>query len=60
MHDLLIELPEIINRGFDVLELLVLRSTLLGLVILGAYSLLHKEPTETEESAKGVSRKRPH
>jgi hypothetical protein len=42
MRDLLKELPEIINRVFDILELLVVRSTLLGLAGLGAYALLHK------------------
>jgi hypothetical protein len=42
MHDLLKELPEIINRVFDILDLLVVRSTLLGLTALGAYALLHR------------------
>lgn len=42
MRDLLNELPEIINRIFDVLELLVVRLALLGLAALGAYALVHK------------------
>jgi hypothetical protein len=42
MRDLLNELPEIINRVFDVLELIVVRLALLGLAALGAYALLHK------------------
>jgi hypothetical protein len=42
MHNLLSELPEAINRVFDILELIIFRLTLLGLAILGAYSLLRK------------------
>jgi hypothetical protein len=45
MSDLLSGLPEIINRLFDVLELLVVRVTLLGLVAIGAYALLHRPNT---------------
>ncbi len=33
-------LPELINAIFDVLDLLVVRATLLALVVLGAYALL--------------------
>ena len=33
------QLPEIINRLFDVLDLLVVRTTILGLAVLGAYAL---------------------
>jgi hypothetical protein len=40
MRDLLRELPEIINLGFDVIELVVVRLTLLGLAAIGAYALL--------------------
>ena len=40
MHNLLNQLPETVNRIFDVLELLVVRATLLGLIVLGAYALL--------------------
>jgi hypothetical protein len=40
MHTLLNKLPELINRIFDILELIVLRSTLLGVVVLGAYAIL--------------------
>jgi hypothetical protein len=43
MHELLNELPEIINRVFDVLELVVVRLALLGLTTLGAYALLQKK-----------------
>ena len=40
MQTLLNELPEVINRIFDVLDLIVVRLTLLGLIALGAYALL--------------------
>ncbi len=40
MRELLSELPEIINRVFDVLDLIVVRLTLLGLAALGAYTIL--------------------
>ena len=40
MHTLLNELPELINRIFDILELIVVRLTLLGLAALGAYTIL--------------------
>jgi hypothetical protein len=40
MHQVLTDLPEIINKLFDVLELLVVRLALLGLAALGAYALL--------------------
>ena len=43
MHELINELPEIINRVFDVLELIVLRLALLGFVASGAYALLHNK-----------------
>jgi hypothetical protein len=33
------QLPEIINRVYDILELLVVRTAILGLAILGAYAL---------------------
>lgn len=42
MHELLKDLPEVINCVFDVLELLVVRVTLLGLVAFGAHALLRK------------------
>ena len=51
MHNLLNELPEIINRVFDVLDLIVVRLTLLGLIALGAYALLRKH-----SAGKGRSR----
>lgn len=38
--DWLSKAPEVINRTFDVIELLVIRLTLLALVILGAYELV--------------------
>ncbi len=40
MHNLLNELPEIINRIFDILDLIVVRLTLLGLAALGARSVV--------------------
>jgi hypothetical protein len=42
MGDFLAGLPEIINRLFDVLELIVVRVALLGLAAIGAYALLSK------------------
>ena len=36
---LLTHLPDIINKVFDILELLVVRATILGLAVLGAYAL---------------------
>jgi hypothetical protein len=40
MHTLLNELPELLNRVFDILELIVVRLTLLGLTALAAYTIL--------------------
>jgi hypothetical protein len=40
MLNLLNGLPDIINRLFDILDLVVVRITLLGLAALGAYNLL--------------------
>jgi hypothetical protein len=40
MLTLLNSLPEVINRIFDILELIVVRLTLLALATLGAYGLL--------------------
>jgi hypothetical protein len=42
MHELLKDLPEIINRVFDILDLVVVRLTLLGLAAFGAYALLRQ------------------
>jgi hypothetical protein len=42
MRDLLDELPDFVNRIFDVLDLIVVRVALLGLAALGAYSLLSR------------------
>jgi hypothetical protein len=39
IHDLLATLPEMINKVFDILDLLVVRFTILGLAALGAYAL---------------------
>jgi hypothetical protein len=39
LRDALNQLPEIINKVFDVLDLLVVRTTILGLAALGAYAL---------------------
>jgi hypothetical protein len=32
-------IPDIINKVFDILDLLVVRATILGLAVLGAYAL---------------------
>jgi len=37
-------LTEILNRGFDVLDLILVRTTILGLAFLGARALLKKHP----------------
>jgi hypothetical protein len=42
MRGLLDELPRLVNRIFDLLDLIVVRVALLGLAALGAYSLLSK------------------
>ncbi len=42
MRDLLDELPDLVNRIFDLLDLIVVRVALLGLATLGAYSLLSR------------------
>ena len=47
MHVLLVELPHIIKGIFDILDLLVFRLTLLGLVAIGAYTLLSWPPAPT-------------
>lgn len=39
MFAFLDQLPELIKKIFDVLDLLVVRATILGLAILGAYAL---------------------
>jgi hypothetical protein len=44
MPDFLNHLPEIINKVFDILELIVVRSAILGLAILGAYTLFKSHP----------------
>jgi len=40
MPEFLSHLPDVINKIFDILELLVVRLTILGLAVLGAYALL--------------------
>jgi hypothetical protein len=42
MRKILDELPGLVNRVFDVLDLIVVRLTLLGLAALGAYSVLRR------------------
>jgi len=42
MHKVLDELPDVVNRVFDILDLIVVRLTLLGLAALGAYAILRK------------------
>jgi hypothetical protein len=38
------KLPEVINGIFDVLDLLAVRITLFGLIVLGAYTLFKHHP----------------
>ena len=40
MHPFLDQLPELINKVAGILELLIVRLTLLALAAIGAYSLL--------------------
>ena len=40
MSEFLIRAPELINKVFDILELIVVRLVLLGLAAFGAYALL--------------------
>ena len=42
MRKVLDELPGLVNRVFDVLDLIVVRLTLLGLAALGAYTVLRR------------------
>ena len=42
MPDFLTHLPDFINKVFDILELLVVRATILGLAVLGAYALFKR------------------
>lgn len=41
MHAVLSTLPQLMNRILDILELLIVRLTLLGLASLGAYAVFH-------------------
>jgi hypothetical protein len=41
MHTVLSTLPEIVHRILDILELLIVRLTLLGVATLGAYAVIH-------------------
>lgn len=43
MHNLLNELPQAINHVFDVLELIVVRLTLLGLIVVGSYKFFFQD-----------------
>jgi hypothetical protein len=40
MSEFLSQAPEVINKVFDILELIVVRIVLLGLAAFGAYALL--------------------
>ena len=40
MRDQRLDFREVINLGFDLLELIVIRAALLGLAAVGAYALL--------------------
>ena len=42
MHDFLNQLPEVINKIFDALDLLVIRVAIFALVAVGAYSLIKR------------------
>lgn len=50
MDDWLRDLPEIINRVFDVLDLIVVRTALLGLATIGAYTLLKARKARNRRS----------
>jgi hypothetical protein len=52
MHNLLNDLPETINHIFDVLDLIVVRLTLLGLAALGAHALLVRPADLTRRSGR--------
>jgi hypothetical protein len=42
MRRVLEELPEITNLSFNLLDLIVVRVTLFGLAVIGAYTVLRK------------------
>jgi hypothetical protein len=42
MRNVLRELPEVVNLIFNVLDLIVIRLGLLGLIVIGLWALLHK------------------
>ena len=42
MRNLLTQLPDLINLIFNILDLIVVRLTLLGLAAVGAWTLLRK------------------
>lgn len=42
LHKLLNELPTVVNDIFDLLQLVVVRLTLLALALMGAYDLLSR------------------
>ena len=44
MPDFFNRLPEYINKVYDILDLIVVRTALLGLATLGAYSLFKHHP----------------
>lgn len=44
MPEFLNSLPETINKVFDILELILVRTALLGLAALGVYSLFTHHP----------------
>ena len=44
MPEFLNRLPEIINKIFDILDLILVRAILLGLIALGAYTLFKHHP----------------
>jgi hypothetical protein len=45
MYTSLEQLPELINRTFDILDLVVVRFGLLGLAAIGVYTILKKHPS---------------
>ena len=55
MLDRLNKLPEMINGVFVILDLIIVRLTLLGLTILGAYAVLCH--TRSCKAARAIARK---
>jgi hypothetical protein len=48
MREFLNQLPEIINKLFDILDLLAVRGVLFALIVLGALSLIKRDAHRPE------------